>query len=144
MLDAVSWNWWLSLSHENYDYEDGLLYWDGADKVRSTRRYYAMGQFTRYVPQGSVRIRADYNDTFNMNGVECVAFKRPDGAIVLIVINNSKRDNQIKIKGGYQNIQEIVTTQDLNWETQEYNYGGYITSRAKSITTYVMTNPQEE
>ena len=79
-----------------------------------------------------------------MNGVECVAFKRPDGAIVLIVINNSKRDNQIKIKGGYQNIQEIVTTQDLNWETQEYNYGGYITSRAKSITTYVMTNPQEE
>ena len=41
----------------------------------------------------------------------------------------------------YENIQEIVTTQTRNWETQEYKYNGYITSKAKSVTTYIMTNP---
>ncbi len=141
MIDAVSWNYWLSLSHKNYDYEDGLLYWDGADRVWSTRRYYTVGQFSKYITEGSVRISADYNDSFGINGVECVAFKRLDGSIVLVVINDSKRDKKIKIKGGYENIQEIVTTQTRNWETQEYKYNGYITSKAKSVTTYIMTNP---
>ncbi|MDE6472556.1 MAG: hypothetical protein K2L52_05970, partial [Clostridia bacterium] len=144
MIDAVSWNYWLSLSHESYNYEDGLLYWDGADKVWATRRYYTIGQFSKYITQGSVRITADYNDSFGINGVECVAFKRLDGSIVLIVINDSNRDKQIRIKGGYENIQEIVTTQNLSWETQEYKYGGYITSKAKSVTTYIMTNPTIE
>ena len=144
MIDAISWNYWLSLSHEKYNYEDGLLYWDGADTVRSTRRYYTVGQFSKFITPGSVRIQADYNDIFNINGVECVAFKRQDGAIVLIVINSSKRDNQIKIKGGYQNIQEICTSQNKSWETSEYKYGGYVTARAKSVTTFVMTNPQAE
>ena len=60
---------------------------------------------------------------------------------MLVVINDSKRDKKIKIKGGYENIQEIVTTQTRNWETQEYKYNGYITSKAKSVTTYIMTNP---
>ena len=103
-----------------------------------------MGQFSKYVTPGSVRISSDYNDTLGVNGVECIAFKRPDGAIVLIIINDSNRDNQIKVKGAYQNIQEICTTQNDNWATSEYKYSGYITSKKKSVTTYVMTNPQVE
>lgn len=139
MINAVSWNWWLSLSHKDYNYEDGLLYWDGGNKVWSTRRYYAMGQFTKYITKGSVRIKADYVDTAKDNGIECVAFKRPDGAIVMVVINNGNSDKQIKVNGAYQNVQEIVTTQTDNWKTQDYKYGESVTSKAKSITTYVMT-----
>ena len=144
MLDAVSWNYWLSLSLDRYNWEDGLLYWDGENSVRATRRYYAMGQFSKFLTPGSVRISAKYNDTLGVNGVECIAFKRPDGALVLIIVNNSNRDNQIKIRGGYQNIQEIYTTQDKGWETSEYKYSGYVTSKKKSVTTYVMTKPQVE
>ena len=142
IVNAVSWNYWLSVS--TYDYEDGLVYWDGADEISVTKRYYTMGQFTRYIPQGSVRIRSDYNDSFDFNGVDCVAFKRPDGSIVLVVINDSGRDKDIKIKGGYENIKEIVTAQDKNWVTAEYNYDGYITVPAKSVATYIMTQPLSE
>lgn len=142
IVNAVSWNYWLSVS--TYDYEDGLVYWDGADGISVTKRYYAMGQFSRYITQGSVRIRADYNDSFGFNGVDCVAFKRPDGSIVLVVINDSNRDKDIKIKGGYENIKEIVTAQDKNWVTAEYVYDGYITAPAKSIVTYIMTQPISE
>ena len=142
IVNAISWNYWLSVS--TYDYEDGLIYWDGADSVSVTKRYYAMGQFSRYIPQGSVRIRADYNDSFKFNGVECVGFKRPDGSIALVVINDSKRDKDIKIKGGYENIKEIVTTQDKNWVTAEYKYDGYITVPAKSVSTYILTQPAVE
>ena len=71
--------------------------------------------------------------------VECVAFKRPDGAIVLVVINDSDKDQSFAIKGGYKKIQQIVTTQDKNWETSSYKYKKSVTSSAKSVTTYVMT-----
>lgn len=137
MINAVSWNYWLSLSLNRYNFEDGLLYWDEADTVWSTRRYYTMGQFTRYITKGSVRIDAKYNNF--VDGIECVAFKRQDGAIVLVVINSSDKDQQIALKGAYKNVQEIVTTQTKNWEINDYQFDNAITSSAKSVTTYVMT-----
>ena len=136
MINAVSWNYWLSLSLNRYDFEDGLLYWDEKDTVWSTRRYYTIGQFSKYITRGSVRVQANCS---GVDGVECVAFTRPDGAMVLVVINNTGSDQKIAIKGGYKNIQEIVTTQTKNWETSNYKYKKSVTSSAKSVTTYVMT-----
>ncbi|MDE5756312.1 MAG: hypothetical protein K2I23_04410 [Clostridia bacterium] len=141
-VGAISWNYWLSASV--YDYEDGLVYWDGADSVSVTKRYYTMGQFSKYIPQNSVRIRTDYNDEFKFNGVECVGFKRPDGSIVLVVINDSKRDKDIKLKFNgdrYDNVKEVVTSKDKNWVTAEYAYDGYITVPSKSVATYILTKP---
>ena len=137
MINAVSWNYWLSLSLNRYDFEDGLLYWDENDTVWSTRRYYTIGQFSKYITKGSVRIQANCKNV--AEGVECVAFKRPDGAIVMVVINDTDSDQKIALKGGYKNIQQIVTTQDKNWETSKYKYNKSVTSSAKSVTTYVMT-----
>ena len=85
MLDAVNWNYWLSISKG--DYEDGLIYWnnvDGQDVIKSYKRYYAMGHFSKFLESGSVRIDASYSDTLAFNGVECVAFKKTDGSIALV------------------------------------------------------------
>ena len=142
VLNAVGWNYWLSVS--KYDYEDGLLYWNGNNDLKSTKRYYAMGHFSKYITYGSVRIDSKYNDSFGINGVECVAFKRVDGSIVLVVLNDSKRDKDIKVKGAYQNICEILTTQSNNWVISQYEYDEYITIPANSIATYIMTAPQSE
>ena len=49
VLNAVGWNYWLSVS--KYDYEDGLLYWNGNNDLKSTKRYYAMGHFSKYLPR---------------------------------------------------------------------------------------------
>ncbi|MDE6276449.1 MAG: hypothetical protein K2M75_07955 [Clostridia bacterium] len=145
LIWAESWNYWLSVS--TYDYEDGLVYWDGADNLSVTKRYYTMGQFSRYIPRGSVRIKADYNDEFSFNGVECVGYRRPDGSLVLVIINDSKRDKDIKLKFSgekYENVKEIVTSGNKNWVTAEYKYDGYITVPAKSVATYILTRPVVE
>ena len=141
MLDAVSWNYWLSISKG--DYEDGLIYWnkdsDGKDILNAYKRYYAMGHFSKYIPDGSVRIEASYSDTLGFNGVECVAYQRPDGSIAMVVINDSERSHKINIKGGYKNIEEVLTTEEENWKTSEYKNGGSITIPSKSIATYIFT-----
>ena len=144
MIDAVSWNYWLSIS--TYDYEDGLIYWnkdsDGKDILNAYKRYYAMGHFSKYIPDGSVRIEASYSDTLGFNGVECVAYQRPDGSIAMVVINDSERSHKINIKGGYENIEEVLTTEEENWKTSEYKNGGSITIPSKSIATYIFTSSQ--
>ena len=122
MLDAVNWNYWLSISKG--DYEDGLIYWnnvDGQDVIKSYKRYYAMGHFSKFIESGSVRIDASYSDTLAFNGVECVAFKKTDGSIALVVINDSSRSHKINIEGGYANVTEILTTEEENWKTSEYS-----------------------
>ena len=117
MLDAVNWNYWLSISKG--DYEDGLIYWnnvDGQDVIKSYKRYYAI-----------------------FNGVECVAFKKTDGSIALVVINDSSRSHKINIEGGYANVTEVLTTEEENWKTSEYSNTGSVTIPANSIATYVFS-----
>ena len=140
MLDAVNWNYWLSISKG--DYEDGLIYWnnvDGQDVIKSYKRYYAMGHFSKFIEAGSVRIDASYSDTLGFNGVECVAFKKTDGSIALVVINDSSRSHKINIEGGYANVTEILTTEEENWKTSEYSNTGSVTIPANSIATYVFS-----
>ena len=140
MLDAVNWNYWLSISKG--DYEDGLIYWnnvDGQDVIKSYKRYYAMGHFSKFLESGSVRIDASYSDTLAFNGVECVAFKKTDGSIALVVINDSSRSHKINIEGGYANVTEILTTEEENWKTSEYSNTGSVTIPANSIATYVFS-----
>ncbi len=141
MIDAVSWNYWLSMSV--YDYEDGLIYWNkdeaGKDVINAYKRYYAMGHFSKYIEAGSVRIDASYSDSLGFNGVECVAYKKTDGSIALVVINDSSKDHKIKIEGGYNNVKQILTTQDVNWEISEYENSSSVTVPAKSIVTYIFS-----
>ena len=142
MIDAVSWNYWLSVSV--YDYEDGLVNWnmnaaDGEKSLSAEKRYYAMGHFSKFVEAGSVRIDASYSDTLGFNGVECVAFKKTDGSIALVVINDSSRSHKINIEGGYANVTEILTTEEENWKTSEYENAGSVTIPTNSIATYIFT-----
>lgn len=142
LLNATSWNYWLSVSV--YDYEDGLVYWDGADELSVTKRYYAMGQFSKYIPAGSRKIKSHYSDSFGINGIDHVAFKRPDGSIALIVTNGSGKARKVRIKGGYEDVIQITTDDSANWEQSQYKFNNIITVPAKSISTYILTQPQEE
>lgn len=135
-LNAVRWNWWLSVS--TYDYEDGLVYWNPSDNsLQVTNRYYAMGQFSRYIEPGSVIVGTEYGDSIGWNGVESLAFIKPDGRLALIVINNSPRAHKIRLYGGYGTVTEIVTDAERNWAQSEYEFNNYIEVSAKSITTFI-------
>ncbi len=108
-----------------------------------TKRYYTMGHFTKFIPQGSMRIKSRYSDSFGINGINYVAFLRPDGSIVIVVVNNSKNSRQIKVRGAYDDVRETLTTADVNWQSKEYQYGGYLSVPAKSVVTYEFMPPLE-
>ena len=139
-LNAVSWSWWLSVSQG--DYEDGLVYWNktaDGNAINVYKRYYVMGQFSRCVPEGSVRIDAKYSDFIGMNGVDCAAFERPDGKVALIVVNDNSSAREINVSGGFSSYTKIVTDDDANWDTTEGEFGGKISVSPMSVTTFILS-----
>lgn len=140
MLNVTDWNYWLSIAKGGY--EDALVYWygkGGEDTLEVYKRYYVMGQFSKYIGEGSRRIKASYSDILQINGVECVAFENLDGSITLIALNDSESEREVKIKGGYANVKEIVTNANENWKISEYENSGKVKLSAKSVTTFVFT-----
>lgn len=140
MLNVTEWSYWLAVSAG--DYEDGLVYWNDfgeGDILWTSKRYYAMKHFSNNIPNGSKRIKSAYSGALSSNGVECVAFEKPNGDIVLIVINDSDRDHEIKVKGVYNNVVHTLTSADVDWEIEEFEYKNSINVKAKSINTYVFS-----
>lgn len=145
LIDAVSWNYWLSVSMlKEYDYEDGLVYWNTQDNSLSAyKRYYAMGQFSKFIEPGSVRLGTEYGDTLGMNGVECVAFRKTDGTTAVIVINDSKREHVLNVVGVGDLLSGVTTDADRNWAQVDASgfASGKVKVSAKSITTFVFSAP---
>lgn len=136
-LNAVSWNYWLSVSMQKYNYEDGLVNWNENNNTLSVeRRYYAVGQFSRYIEQGAVRF--DTTIAKDLNGVEAVAYGNPDGSVVIVLINDSDSEYSVQTSGDFTSLESIVTTQNDNWKTSKIT-DGKLTIPAKSICTYVFS-----
>lgn len=57
--------------------------------------FYALGHFSKFLPVDSVYI--EHNKDGNGNGVESIAFQRPDNKIVLIVLNTNNHDVSLKL-----------------------------------------------
>ena len=80
---ATSWQYWIAVS--KYDFHDGLVYVDPQDhQIAETKRLWAMGNFSRFVRPGDVRIAAQSR----VKGLSAIAF-RSDARheICLVVIN---------------------------------------------------------
>ena len=145
MLSAVDWNWWLAVSP--CDYNDGLVYWDvlddGTQKLSVLKRYYVMGQFSRYIDKGDVRVDATCSDLTGWAGLDYSAFKKADGSVVLVVINNSKSEKNVTVGGlyDYKNATTVCTTSEAQtgWNEVAGEWTGKVTLPAQSITTYVLT-----
>jgi glucosylceramidase len=63
-----------------------------AGAVEYTTEYYTMGQFTKFVTNGALRIESDDNPK-----VLNVAFQNPDGSLVLIAFNDTTETQRFKI-----------------------------------------------
>ena len=78
ILNVSSWQLWIAVS--NVDYCDGLLYEnDGPRTFETTKRYYAFGNFTKFIEPGSVRVVADAGP-----GLSCAAFCKGGRTVVVI------------------------------------------------------------
>jgi glucosylceramidase len=70
----------------------GALTIDGSNVERNVA-YYIIGQASKFIPAGSMRIESS-----TMKELENVAFIRPDGKIVLIVLNEKGVELEFAIK----------------------------------------------
>ncbi len=65
IADATHWSWWLAVSQA--DYKDGLIYIEGDDpmndgKVLPSKLLWALGNFSRFVRPGMMRVGVTYDD----------------------------------------------------------------------------------
>lgn len=92
--------------------------------------YYTLGHFTKFVPRGSVRIGLDVEETFRSranNGgndeqtesstspkIDSIAFKTPDGATVLVLLNREHKDHPVVISDPERGeINKVIMSQSI-------------------------------
>lgn len=128
MLNVTSWQHWIAVSE--VDYCDGLIYIDLENKTyEMTKRYYATGNFSKYIPYGSERICAVCDD----KELKVLAFKN-DGQTIIIVINDTDNEKTVSVDAAHVRFAVTDKDNDLNEKTAD---GADIIITAKSVNTIV-------
>ncbi|MDQ0193812.1 glycoside hydrolase family 30 protein [Paenibacillus wynnii] len=65
-----------------------------ADRYWLTPEYYLLGQFTRFVRRGAVRIESTYGST---DTVTNVVFRNLDGSVIAVVINQTESEQEFRV-----------------------------------------------
>lgn len=130
ILNVTSWQHWIAVSE--VDYCDGLIYINLDDKsFEMTKRYYATGNFSKYIPHNATRIEAKCSDS----SLYLLAFEK-DNKITLIVINDNDDERLISVDA-VGDITVAVTDKDN--DLYEYKTDSKdIVITAKSVTTIVL------
>jgi len=134
--NASSWQWWLALSIG--DYKDGLVYIDKSKtdgKVYDSKMLWAFGNYSRFIPAGSVRIPikvADEKDVYLSSYLK-------DNKIITVAVNYSDEPIHLELSGmdkTRKNIAVYTTSASLNL-APSVSAPDHINLPAKSITTLI-------
>jgi len=142
LFNAVSWQSWVAVNEDgvmnlrlpdqdhnrpNFDYGELMIY----------NRYWAFMHFTRFIRPGAVRV--DVRDSFWLGSqIASVAYEQ-NGEIVLVLVNNSERDRNIRLGGEFSTMQWYITD-DGRYCEQIFD-GAFATRQtlpARSISTFVL------
>ncbi|OAH11134.1 glycoside hydrolase [Streptomyces jeddahensis] len=147
--------WWVALSEmigtdpyarNDSGWNDGLIYYDpdyatnGNQTLYFTKRYYALGQYSKFVKPGAVA----HNVTGAPSGVEVSAYDRK-GKWVVVVNNHNTTDTALDLhfnsKTPLKATQAVRTSATENWASAALpsvtDETASATLPARSITTYV-------
>ena len=123
MISSSQWCWWLGAATcgewNGGWYEDGLIYYTKSETgfdFFTTKRYYTLSQFTRFISTGDTRIKAVTRDRNGLDGMEICAFEKPDGRIVAVLINHRGRERGAILPSGYRLVGATVTDSDRDLE----------------------------
>ncbi|MEV6838257.1 glycoside hydrolase [Streptomyces sp. NPDC051133] len=148
--------WWVALAggyggdpatKNDEGWNDGLIYYDpdyasnGDQKLYFTKRYYALGQYSKFVRPGAVA----HNVTGAPAGVEVSAYDR-DGRWVVVVNNHNTTGTALNLHFNsatpVRSAQAVRTSADEDWAkvAEPSVSGGSLsaTLAPRSITTYVL------
>jgi len=149
-------HWWVALSEmigsdpytrNDEGWNDGLIYYDpnyatnGNQTLYFTKRYYALGQYSKFVKPGAVA----HNVTGAPSGVDVTAYDRK-GKWVLVVNNHNTTDTSLNLHfnsgtplKAKQAVRTSATEDWANVAEPTVSGGGQVSATlgARSITTYV-------
>ena len=114
IANASHWSWWLGVSAG--DFKDGLVYIEPENgggreslehdgKVLPSKLLWAMGNYSRFIRPGMVRVDVAYDDNRSAldaaTGVMASAYvDKKAKRLVVVLINCSKESQTIKVNGG--------------------------------------------
>ncbi len=129
LLNASSWQHWIAVSE--VDYCDGLIYINIPEKAfEMTKRYYASGNYSKFIELGSKRIEASIDD----KEILLTAFKKNE-KITLVAVNLSGIGKNIEIPGA-KKLFYCVTDENNNLNEKQTD-GNLIILTPKSVTTII-------
>jgi len=151
VANAQSWQWWRAAGG---NYKDGLIrmYVKGeriggrrqgahkveANAVRDSKLMWTMGNFSRFVRPGAVRL--DVEGEMDAEGLMITAYRNVDGTIAVVAINYSKSDHEVRLDGIKQTA-VAYRTSDVEGENLR-RIGTVRLSRtslpARSVSTFVV------
>ncbi|SDN03981.1 glycoside hydrolase family 30 protein [Siphonobacter aquaeclarae] len=137
--NASAWHWWLAVSP--YDYKDGLVY---VDKNKTDGQYYsskllwAMGNFSRFVRPGAVRVSV--TDTDPADGLLVSSYRNTDNQLVTVLINSRPEAREVQLDQADRalapvRVYETSETRDLAPVT--VSAGGTLTLAPRSVVTVI-------
>ena len=132
ILDCTAWQTWIAVTR--YDYKDGLIHADTDSKtVTDMKRLWALGNWSRFVRPGYVRIGA----TSPADKLLVSAWQSADGKqTVLVVVNEAAESIAAGIPGTNHTAWE--TSAEWNLEQVAQGSGSSHVFPARSITTLVL------
>ena len=128
--DAVSWQAWIAVS--KYDYHDGLIYAEPEPRTfTATKRLWALAQWSRFVPPGSVRLSAELD---HAGALVASAFRRPDGAFACVVVNRGDAPMPLIVTGANE-VRWRAAVTDADRDVAPLDVSGGVTLPPRSVTT---------
>ncbi|XP_021949025.1 lysosomal acid glucosylceramidase [Folsomia candida] len=102
--------------------------------------YYALGHFSKFIPENSIRIRHSKDNSTAFAGVEILSCLRPDGMVSVILLNRVNTVKKITIinDSGIRNQQGFINMELLpnSISTLVYNPDINVSSTRPADTTY--------
>jgi hypothetical protein len=91
-----------------------------------TKRYYATGNFSKYIPYGAVRFGVSVDDI----DIKILGFKKDD-SVILIIINETESEKELTVPEN-----SVIAVTDKNNNLSEYKAeNGKAEITPKSVTT---------
>jgi len=129
ILNAVSWQHWIAVS--DVDYCDGLIYINSDRSYVITKRYYAFGNFSKFINSGDVRIGINSDS----DSLKLLAF-RSASQTKIIAINLSEKTEKLDFSIIGKKGTAYVT--DKNNSLSPYKFDGSFAVTPQSVTTFVI------
>lgn len=142
LTNASAWQWWLAVSP--HDYKDGLVYTDNDTlngNIYDSKLLWTFGNYSRFIRPGMQRIAVSISPEASLvkqaSGVMTSAY-RSENQTVIVAINYSEVEKQLKIENSKTQWQPYITNEDKTNNLRPLNsFRNNFVMPPRSVVTFI-------